>query len=178
MGSCKIHFKELITPAKCCHEEQTDSRPNMARCISQLLLHNKPPPTTQWLKAISIYYCPQSVDQVGGSISLDWIHSCRHVLGHLEGELWISSAKLSHALGFGLSLSDMISPSSRLTHACSHGVLAGFQERKTSVQGLLATGSEQALCHFCHILLARASHKADPEIKGGDINSNPLWEEL
>lgn len=102
------------------------------------------------------------------------------MLGRLAGELWISSANLSHTLGFRLSLSDTISPSSRLTHACSHGVLTGFWERKKSVQGLLATGSEPALSFLSHSIdLGKVfCHKADPEIKGRDMDSNPLWKEL
>lgn len=97
------------------------------------------------------------------------------MLGRLAGELWISSANLSHTLGFRLSLSDTISPSSRLTHAGLHGVLTGFWERKKSVQGLLATGSELALSFLSHSIDLGKS-QGRPRDKGWGYGLQPFME--
>lgn len=142
------HLEELLVPLSAAMRDSRQAQ--MARCITQLLLHNKPP-QNQWLKTISICYCPQSVDQVGGSSSLGWIHSCTR--GQLAGELWVSFADLARFFQYlGPRLGQPrqlvfvpydLSSSSRLAHACSHGVLACFQERKVFKTSSSRIGTSQ-----------------------------------
>lgn len=64
-----------------------------------------------------------------------------------------------------------LSSSSRVAQTCSHG--CGSKVCKVS----WGPASEQTNCYFCHILLAKASQKASPDLSSGKIDCS-WWKEL
>ena len=129
----------------------------------------------QKCKYLSLLTSPKSGGKLcwyePGSTALDLTHSCiSSQLGSWPEIVGLDWLHCMLALGWGKQGDGSYHASSSIAW-----IVAGFQERKEAPKASQGPDLEMTLCHFCFILLARASHRPT---WGNKIDSTFSWQEL